>query len=123
MTRIIIPVSDRNGLDAHLAEHFGRASFYEEVTLGSDGKIEKVSTVENKGEHFGGHGHMHEHLLELRPDVIITHGMGPRGLCGFQDAGISVMKANADTVKEVVNAYKENRLEKLIEGCHNAHHH
>ncbi len=123
MTKIVIPVSDENGLDAHLAEHFGRAPFYEVVELGSDGKIERLETVENKGEHFGGQGHMHDHLLELRPDAIVTYGMGPRGLCGFQDAGIAVLKANADTVKEVIDAYKQDKLEELTEGCHEAHHH
>ncbi len=123
MTRIAIPVSDKNGLDARLAEHFGRAPFYEIIVLDNEGKIENIETIENRGEHFGGQGHMHDHLLDLRPDAIVTYGMGPRGLCGFQDAGIAVLKANADIVKDIVDAYKENRLEELTEGCHHAHHH
>jgi predicted Fe-Mo cluster-binding NifX family protein len=49
--------------------------------------------------------------------------MGPRGLTGFQEAGIAVLKANADTVKDVIAAYKDDKLQELTEGCHHAHHH
>jgi len=123
LTKIVIPILEKKGLDARLAEHFGRAPFYEVIVLSSGGKIENIETVENKGEHFGGQGHMHDHLLELKPDAIVTYGMGPRGLCGFQDAGIAVLKANADTVKEIIDAYRNDKLEELTEGCHEAHHH
>jgi predicted Fe-Mo cluster-binding NifX family protein len=49
--------------------------------------------------------------------------MGPRGLNSFQGAGVAVLRANADTVGEVVNAYKEHKLQELTEGCEHAHHH
>jgi predicted Fe-Mo cluster-binding NifX family protein len=122
-TRVIVPVSDKNGLDARVAEHFGRAPFYAVVTLDDERNVQSVETVENEGEHFGGQGHMHDHLCRLEPNAILTYGMGPRGLCGFQDAGVAVLKANADIVKDVINAYKSDKLEELTEGCHHAHHH
>jgi len=49
--------------------------------------------------------------------------MGPRGLNAFQSAGVAVLRANANTISEVIAAYKENRLQELTEGCHDAHHH
>jgi predicted Fe-Mo cluster-binding NifX family protein len=49
--------------------------------------------------------------------------MGPRALSIFQAAGIAVLKANAETVREVVEAYKQDKLEELTEGCSHAHHH
>ena len=120
---VVIPVSDGNGLNARIAEHFGRAPFYAIVVLDKDKKVESIETVENKGEHFGGQGHMHAHILELKPNAIITYGMGPRGLSGFQDAGVAVLKANADTVKDAIDAYRSDKLQKLTEGCRNAYHH
>jgi len=122
-TTIIVPVSDDNGLNAKIAEHFGRAPLYAVVALDKDGKVESIETLENKGEHFGGEGHMHDHILERKPNAIITYGMGPRGLTGFQEAGVAVLKANADTVKDVIAAYNNDKLEELTEGCHHAHHH
>lgn len=121
-TTIIVPVSDKNGLNSHIAEHFGRAPFYAVVALNEDGKVENMTTIENRGEHFRGEGHMHDHILEQKPDAIIAYGIGPRGLTGFQDAGIAVLKANAETVKDVIDAYTDDRLEELTEGCHHAHH-
>ena len=120
-TKVIVPVADKNGLDARIAEHFGRAPFYATVVL-DDGKVERVETVENKGEHFGGQGHPHDHLLSLKPNATIAYGMGPRGLISFQEAGVCVLKSNADTVKEVISAYKNNELQELTEGCRHAHH-
>jgi predicted Fe-Mo cluster-binding NifX family protein len=122
-TTIIVPVSDKNGLNARIAEHFGRAPFYAVVALDKDGKVENAETLENKGEHFGGEGCMHDNILERKPNAIITYGMGPRGLTGFQEAGVAVLKANADTVKDVIAAYNDNKLQELTEGCHHAHHH
>jgi predicted Fe-Mo cluster-binding NifX family protein len=122
-TTVIVPVSDNDGLNARIAEHFGRAPFYVVVALDKDGKVENVETFENKGEHFGGEGHMHDHILERKPNAIITYGMGPRGLTGFQQAGVAVLKANADTVKDVIAAYNDDELQELTEGCHHAHHH
>jgi len=122
-SKVIVPVSDKNGLNARIAEHFGRAPFYAVVELENDGKVKSITTLENKGEHFGGQGHMHEHILEQKPNAIITYGMGPRGLIGFQEAGVTVLKADADTVKDVIASYNDDKLQELTEGCHHAHHH
>jgi len=122
-TTIIVPVSDKNGLNAQIAEHFGRAPFYAIVALDKDGKVVSIETMPNTGEHFGGEGHMHDSILELKPNAIITYGMGPRGLSGFQDARVAVLKASAGMVKDVIAAYNDNKLQELTEGCHHAHHH
>jgi predicted Fe-Mo cluster-binding NifX family protein len=122
-SKVVVPVSDKNGLNARIAEHFGRAPFYVVVELENGGKIKSIETLENNGEHFGGQGHMHEHILEQKPNAIITYGMGPRGLVGFQEAGVAVLKADADTVKDVIVSYNDDKLQELTEGCHHAHHH
>jgi predicted Fe-Mo cluster-binding NifX family protein len=121
--RIIVPAAGQEGLNANLAEHFGRAPYFAVVDLNDNGDVANVKTVPNVGEHAGGMGHAHDNILELQPDVIIVYGMGPRGLNTFQSAGIAVLRANADTVKEVIAAYKDDRLQELTEGCPHAHHH
>ncbi|MCW4043957.1 MAG: NifB/NifX family molybdenum-iron cluster-binding protein [Candidatus Bathyarchaeota archaeon] len=121
--RVIVPAADQNGLKARLAEHFGRAPYYAIVDFDANGTVADVKTVPNIGEHTGGIGHSHDNLLEHQPKAIIVYGMGPRGLASFQNAGVVVLKANADTVGEVVNAYKAGKLKKLTEGCEHAHQH
>jgi len=121
--RVIVPVEDQKGLNARLAEHFGRAPYYAVVDFDENGKVANVETVPNIGEHAGGMGYSHDNILEYKPKAIIVYGMGPRGLMSFQNAGVAVLKANANTVGEVVAAYREDKLQELTEGCEHAHHH
>lgn len=121
--RIVVPAASQEGLNANLAEHFGRAPYFTVVELNDNGDIANVKTVPNIGEHAGGMGYTHDHILELQPNAIIVYGMGPRGLNTFQSAGVAVLKANANTVGEVVAAYKDGKLQELTEGCQHAHHH
>lgn len=121
--RVIVPAEDQKGLNARLAEHFGRAPYYAVVDFDEKGEVANVKTVANVGEHAGGMGYSHDNLLQYQPKAIIVYGMGPRGLTTFQDAGIAVLKANANTVSEVVTAYKADKLLELTEGCERAHHH
>ncbi len=121
--RIVVPAVDESGLNAQLAEHFGRAPYFAVIELDEKSEVASVKTVSNVGEHFGGGGYTHDNILELQPNAIIVYGMGPRGLSGFQNAGIAVLRANANSVKEVIAAYKDDRLQELTEGCHQAHHH
>ncbi|MCD6529261.1 dinitrogenase iron-molybdenum cofactor biosynthesis protein [Candidatus Bathyarchaeota archaeon] len=76
----------------------------------------------NVNEHFGGVGRPPDRILELRPNVLITYGMGARALAIFQSAGVAVLKAAGRTVEEVLKAFKEQRLEELTEGCLHALH-
>jgi predicted Fe-Mo cluster-binding NifX family protein len=121
--RIVIPAEDRKGFDAKLSEHFGRAPYFIVVELADDGAALNIQAVSNESEHFGGVGLPPDRILQLRPSAVITYGMGPRALSIFQAAGIAVLKANAETVREVVEAYKQDKLEELTEGCSHAHHH
>lgn len=120
--RIVIPVLNEAGLDAHLSEHFGRAPYFAVLEIGEKGQVVNQKTVANVGEHFGGSGRRADFILQLKPNVIITYGMGPRGLTIFQDARVAVLRADANTVRRVVDAYNRNELEELTEGCHEARH-
>ena len=120
--RIVIPVVSDSGLDSHIAEHFGRAPYFAVVELDDNGNVSSVKTVPNVGEHAGGMGQSHDHIVKLKPNAIIVYGMGPRGLSAFQDAGVAVLRADVNTVTGVVAAYKEDKLQELTEGCHHARH-
>jgi len=121
--RIVIPTENTSGLEANLAQHFGRAPYYTVVDLDEGHKIVGVRTEVNKGEHVGGSGHPHEHLLALKPNIFVVQGMGPGCLSSLQDAGITVLKASGTTVKEITEQFKEGKLSTLTSGCENAAHH
>lgn len=121
--RIIVPAASQEGLNANLAEHFGRAPYFAIVDLNDNGEVTNVKTVPNVGEHTGRTGQPHDVVLGLKPTAIIVYGMGQRGIISFQNAGVAVLRANANTISEVIEAYKENKLQELTEGCHDARHH
>jgi predicted Fe-Mo cluster-binding NifX family protein len=121
--RIVIPTEDKSGLEANLAEHFGRAPYYTIVDVDEKNNNVGVRTEVNKGEHVGGTGHPHEHLLALKPNIFVVKGMGPGCLSSLQDAGINVLQATGTTVKEIVESFKEGKLNALAGACKHAHHH
>ena len=120
--KIVIPVEDANGLDSRLSQHFGRAPYFTVVELDENGKVLSLQMVPNKSEHFGGMGKPPEIILNLRPNAVITYGMGPRALGMFQSANIAVFQANKNIVEDLVEAYKRDELVELAEGCHHAKH-
>jgi len=120
--RIVVPVVDESGLDARLSEHFGRAPYFAVIDLDENGSISSQRTVSNMSEHFGGTGRPPDRILRLRPNALITYGMGPRALAIFQNARVAVLRANANTLKGIILAYNNDELEELTEGCHHARH-
>ena len=120
--KIVIPVEDANGLNSRLSQHFGRAPYFTVVELDENGKVLNLQIVPNKSEHFGGMGKPPEIILNLRPNAVVTCGMGPRALGMFQNANIAVLQANKNIVKDLIDAYKRDELVELTEGCHHAKH-
>jgi predicted Fe-Mo cluster-binding NifX family protein len=120
--RVIVPTEDQQGLNARLAEHFGRAPYYTVVDFDNRGEVTSIKVVANVSEHVGGTGSPHDHIIDLQPKALIVHGMGTRGITAFQNSGIEVLKTNSNTVKEIVDEYKQGKLEEITESCPDAHH-
>lgn len=121
--RIVIPVIDESGLNAQLSEHFGRAPYFLALDLDERGNISSQTTIANTSEHFGGVGLPPDRILQLKPNALITYGMGPRALNRFQNARVAVLRANTNNVKDVIAAYNKDELQELTEGCRQARHH
>ncbi|MHA2405378.1 MAG: NifB/NifX family molybdenum-iron cluster-binding protein [Candidatus Hermodarchaeia archaeon] len=118
--RVIIPVLDGSGKASQLSPHFGRAPYFAIAEITPKGEIESLNFQSNRSEHFGGQGRPPNLLLQLRPHVIITFGMGPRAMRRFQDAGVAVMQAQSEILGDVLNAFVQNELTELTEGCRDA---
>ena len=120
--KIVIPVADDKGLDAVVSEHFGRASYFASVDIDETGMISNMEFIPNTSEHFGGSGLPPDRIIAMSRGALITYGMGPRAIERFQEAGVAVLKADAGKLGEVLNAYRNNTLEELTEGCRHARH-
>jgi predicted Fe-Mo cluster-binding NifX family protein len=120
--RIVIPVSEEKGVDSKLSQHFGMAPFFAVVELDDKCDITSAKVIANDSEHFGGVGLPPQRIIQLKPKVLVTYGMGGRALSMFQDAEVTVLRTEATTVKEVIAAYKNNELSELTDGCNHAQH-
>jgi len=119
-TRILIPTHDLEGTE--VAEHFGRAPYFAVIDLDDNGTAIEMKVHPNTGEHSGGKGHAHSNVKKYQPRAVIVHGMGPRGIMSFQSQNIAVLRANSRSIQEIIQAYHQNVLEELTEGCADAHH-
>ena len=106
-----------------MAEHFGRAPYFTVVDINDNGNVSNVRPVLNVSEHRGGVGVAPDHILRLQPNAVIVYDMGMRAIDIFRNARVTVLRANANKVSEVVAAYEENQLHELTEGCGYGHHH
>ena len=120
--RIVGPVSDEKGIDAHLSQHFGRAPFYAIIDLDEKGQVIGQWTIANTSEHFGGVGLPPDRILQLKPKALVTYRLGSKALRVLQNVGVAVLRTEANTVREVVRAYNNDELQELTHGCHQAHH-
>ncbi len=121
MTRIIVPVEDKNGLESRLVDHFFEAPYYAIVDLDKNNKITNVRTEANQEVLAGCIGRPHEQLLDLNPNAFVVRSMGPVCLSSLQDAGIKVLKANGNTVKKIVSSYVKGKLKQVVPGCERSH--
>lgn len=115
--KIVVPVNESKGLNSMLSQHFGRAPFFMSVELGDEGNVVSENCVPNDSEHFGGTGLPPDRIKLLKPDAVVTYGMGTRAIDMFQTAKIAVLRTRAQTVKDVIAAYVQDELEELTEGC------
>ena len=120
--RLVMPVEDTNDINARLSQHFGRAPYFAALELDEQGKVVDLQMVPNKSEHFGGIGRPPDIILSLKPNSVITYGMGPRALNIFQNANVAVLQANKPIVKDLIEAYKQDELVELTQGCQHAEH-
>jgi predicted Fe-Mo cluster-binding NifX family protein len=123
MVKIVIPIESLFEEKSVIFPHFGRAPNFAVINVRENGTLNSISYIKNTGEHFGGHGKAMTIVSEVKPDVLVVKGMGPRGLQAFQSIGVSVMTGDANTVGEAIDDYINGRLVELTEGCHEARHH
>jgi predicted Fe-Mo cluster-binding NifX family protein len=117
--RVCIPTETAEGLAAQVYGHFGSAPYF---TI-YDGEKDSVEVIENAGQHHS-HGMCQPlQALEGRTiDAVVCGGMGARAVLMLNQGGIRAFRAHAGSVEQVINSYKEGRLEELtIENACTSH--
>lgn len=109
--RVAIPAVDDRGLEAAVSGHFGQSSFFTVVDTETGG----VRVERNTGQHHGGGRTPAEILVDEQAEVVLCAGLGRRAVVRFHEAGIRVFVGAQGTVQDVLNAYREGKLEPATE--------
>jgi len=105
---IAIPVDTNQGLDSPTSAHFGHCQAFILSTI-EDGQITNVRTLSNQG-----HSSCAEPVMNLAQNgvnILIAQGMGRRPFMVTQQVGMSVIKGEGVTVREVIDNFLKGQAE------------
>ena len=106
--KIVIPTNSEKGLDDTTAEHFGRCNTY--TFLDEKGNV--IEVITNTSEHMGGTGLPPELMKKHGADVLLCKGLGMKALDLCKELGIDIYVCQAQSVKEIFEMWKNNKIEK-----------
>lgn len=106
--KIVIPTNDKNGLEALIAEHFGRCFTY--TFLNERGEIIKI--INNTSEHMGGLGSPPELMKKHKADVLLCRDIGPKAINLCKELKIDVYVCSANMVKDIFKLWQNNKIKK-----------
>lgn len=106
--KLVIPTNSKKGLDDKIGRHFGRCFTY--TFLNEKGEV--VEIIDNISEHMSGEGLPPELMKKHGANILLCRDLGPRALNLCRELGIEVYTCQAETVKEIFEAWKNNKLKK-----------
>lgn len=108
ITLIVIPTNGKKGLEDEVAQHFGRCNTYTFLDL--NGNLIKI--INNTSEHMGGKGLPPELMKKNGATILLCKSLGPRALDLCKNLGIDVFVYETKTVKEIFDAWSNNKIKK-----------
>ena len=106
--KIVIPTDNKKGIEDTVAEHFGRCLTY--TFLNEKGEVLEI--IDNTSEHMGGVGLPPELMKKHGADILLCKDLGPRALALCSELGIDVYVHQAETVKEMFEMWKNDKIKK-----------
>lgn len=113
--KIAIPTNSRKGNDDTIADHFGRCNTFTFL----DGTGNVVEIIDNTSRHMGGSGMPPELIKKHKANVLLCKDIGPKAIEMFNEFDIDVFTCSANTVKEIFNKWKNQKIKKagLDDAC------
>lgn len=106
--KIVVPTNKKKGLQDMVADHFGRCNTY--TFLDEKGSV--IEIIDNTSEHMRGRGLPPEVIKEYGASILLCKDLGPRALNLCSELGIDVYVCSAQTVKEIFEMWRNNKIKK-----------
>ncbi len=110
-----------NGLESEVADRFGRANNY----VIFDTETKEVVTIENiaKNEASGAGGTAVRLLDKNKVEIVLAPELGPKAMDAIKAFNIEAYAlGNSKTVKEAIENYENDKLNKFITNSTEGHH-
>ncbi len=116
----LIPVTEINGLDSRIHGHFGRAPYFIIVRLtGNDIEIVDFYYNEFLDEKIHIGVKIIKALISSGLDILFTRGIGELSFYMLKENFIDIYSVDEElTVRNIIQAYRENRLSRLTAPTH-----
>ena len=117
--KICFPVQKDDGLDSAVYNHFGSAPIF--VVVDTDNN--SIASINNRDQHHT-HGACNpmKALDHQKVDAIVVGGIGAGALSRLNDMGITVHRAQAETIASNMELFAAKNLPVLtLQGCCGGH--
>ena len=117
--KICFPVQNDNGIESAVYNHFGSAPLF--VVVDTD--TNSVASISNRDQHHT-HGACSpmKALDNQKVDAIVVGGIGAGALTRLNQMGITVHRAQGQTIRENLSLFQAKSLPVLtVQGCCGGH--
>ena len=108
--RVLIALEENSGMDSRVSSHFGHAPFFAVW----DTETKTLDIFENELEHSGPVTPV-DQIMQHKPDLVYTLGIGHRALRLFAEKGVVVKTGGFNRVREVLENL--DKLEDMESDC------
>jgi len=109
--RILIAIDNNEGLDSKLSAHFGHCSYFGVYET----ETKDLKIIRNEIDHSNHEITPVDQIIQLKPDIVFSLGIGQRALKLFEQKCVTVKTGNFKNIKEVLNNI--DSLKELTTGC------
>lgn len=117
--KLCLPVTENNGIESNVSEHFGSAPYF--MIVDTDTMTCNAITNTNS-EHAHGMCQPLSVLSAYKFDGIVVGGIGAGALNKLRASNIKVFKTEYKNITDTVKAYKENSLKEMTLDASCSHH-
>lgn len=121
--KLCVPVSNPDGLNSKVSQHFGRAPYHIAVDVNT-GIVETIRKGNECSEETHGHCVPVDLLLENDIKMVACKGLGKGALARLVENKIAVFSTEAETVEDVIRSYTAKQLQLVSDKniCQGHHH-
>ncbi len=118
--KIIVPVSEKNGIESKISKIFSRAKFFAVLTVENDKIIDiKIKKNPYQAKQIRTGLSVAKFLLAENPDILITREIGPIAFHTLRDNLVDIYKTEGETLKQLLGLFLAGNILRLEEPTKN----